>query len=223
MKRRKPLLGNRLRRLLGLKSQPVMLANRYRDFAIGRGSYGDLQIVDYGEGARFSMGAYCSVASNCKVLLGGGHRIDWATTYPFSVMEPTLAKIKGHPISRGDVRIGNDVWLASGVTILSGVTIGDGAVVMAGAVVTRDVRPYAIVGGVPARETGRRFDEATIARLLAIAWWDWPHERIVRLGELMLSDDIEKFLATAEHELLRNPAVSDCKVEPKTSAQAKPD
>ena len=82
--------------------------------------------------------------------------------------------------------------------ILSGVTIGDGAVIMARAVVTRDVAPYAIVGGVPARELGKRFDDATIARLLALRWWDWPEDRIVAAGPHMLSADIGRFLDLAE-------------------------
>ncbi|MHA6333011.1 CatB-related O-acetyltransferase [Qipengyuania sp. CAU 1752] len=191
-------LSHRIARKLGIRIRPPMLARRYPQYDIGRGSYGELEIIDFGDGTGFSMGAYCSVASGCKVLLGGGHRTEWVSTYPFTALERSLAHIPGHPVSRGDVRIGNDVWLASDVTVTSGVTIGDGAVVMAGAVVTRDVAPYAIVGGMPARETGKRFDDETIARLLAIAWWNWPHERIVAAGSYMMSDDVGQFLAAAE-------------------------
>jgi chloramphenicol O-acetyltransferase type B len=191
-------LGRRILGKLGIKAKPPMLAARYPRYAIGAHSYGELEVIDFGEGTTFSMGDYCSVARGCKVLLGGGHRTEWVTTYPFTVFEPALAHIAGHPVSRGNVRIGNDVWLASDVTILSGVTIGDGAVVMAGSIVTRDVAPYAIVAGVPATEKAKRFDDATITRLLALAWWDWPHERIVRAGPHMLSRDIETFLGLAE-------------------------
>lgn len=189
----------RLAARLGMHPGPLLLAKEYPQYDIGRGSYGDLKIVDFGDGTRFSMGAYCSVADGCKVLLGGGHRTDWVTTYPFSVLEPSLTHIAGHPLSRGDVTIGNDVWLASDVTILAGVTIGDGAAVMAGSVVTRDVAPYAIVGGIPAREMRKRFDDATIARLLAVSWWNWPRTRIVAAGPLLLSGDIGRFLELAEN------------------------
>lgn len=191
-------MRRRLAARLGMKPGPLMLAREYPQYAIGDGSYGDLDVIDFADGTQFAMGAYCSVAGGCKVLLGGGHRTDWVTTYPFSVFEPSLAQIEGHPQSRGDITIGNDVWLASGVTILSGVTIGDGAAVMAGAVVSRDVAPYAIVGGVPAREMGKRFDDDTIARLLAVAWWEWPRERIINAGPALLSDDIGRFLDKAE-------------------------
>ena len=188
----------RIGRKLGIKFGPPMLAARYPQYDIGRGSYGPLKVLDFGEGAKLRMGAYCSVADGARVLLGGGHRSDWVTTYPFSVLEPTLAHIGGHPVSRGDVSIGSDVWLASDCKILSGVTIGHGAIVTANAVVTRDVEPYTIVGGVPAKPIRKRFDEATITRLLAIEWWNWPHKRVVAAGPYLLSDDIGIFLDKAE-------------------------
>lgn len=194
----KKRLNDRIKRKLGIKARPRMLADIYPQYRIGAGSYGDLEIVDYGEGTTFTMGSYCSVADGAKVHLGGGHRTDWVTTYPFSVLEDRLSHIPGHPVTRGDVNIGNDVWLAADCTILSGVTIGDGAVVMNGATVARDVAPYAIAGGMPAQEKAKRFDDPTIARLLAIKWWDWDYERIVAAGEHLLADDISQFLDLAE-------------------------
>lgn len=194
-------LAIRLRRKLGLSLlPPVSLARKYPQYNIGDKSYGYLKITDFGAGDRVRIGNYCSTARGSQVLLGGGHPIEWATTYPFPVFEKSLAHIKGHPVPRGDVVIGNDVWIASDAMIMSGVTIGDGAVIMARAVVVRDVAPYAIVGGSPATERGKRFDEATIARLLALKWWEWPHERIVAAGPHLLSADIGSFLDLAERD-----------------------
>lgn len=92
------------------------------------------------------------------------------------------------------VRIGNDCWIGQSVFLAGGVTIGDGAVVLAGAVVTKDVEPYAIVGGVPARVIDYRYDRDTIDRLLAIRWWDWPEEKLQKNWALF--SDMERFLAT---------------------------
>jgi lipopolysaccharide biosynthesis protein len=97
--------------------------------------------------------------------------------------------------SRGDVVIGHDVWLGSGCMILSGVTVGHGAVVAARAVVTRDVPPYAIVAGNPARVVRHRFDAATVAALVAAAWWDRPHDTVTRLVPLLQSGRIADLLA----------------------------
>ena len=92
--------------------------------------------------------------------------------------------------SKGDIVLGNDVWVGFEAVILAGVTIGDGAIIGARAVVTRDVPPYAIVGGVPARLIRRRFDEATIESLLALQWWDWEPERIRRALPVLQAGDI---------------------------------
>ena len=92
--------------------------------------------------------------------------------------------------NKGDITLGNDVWIGYEAVILAGVTIGDGAIIGARAVVTRDVPPYAIVGGVPARLIRRRFDEATIESLLALQWWDWEPERIRRALPVLQAGDI---------------------------------
>ncbi len=191
-------LRRRILRKLGRRDGVAVLSRRYPQHQIGPHSYGALEVSDFGEGASFRMGAYCSTARGSRVMLGGGHRTDWVTTYPFTVTEPALRGIKGHPVTRGDVVIGNDVWIGTDALILSGVTIGDGAVIMARAVVTRDVAPYAIVGGVPARKLGSRFSPDIVARLLAVRWWDWSHDRIVAAGSHLLSDEIAAFLDQAE-------------------------
>lgn len=130
----------------------------------------------------------------CDHNVGGEHRADWITTYPFSVLMPSYTYIKGHPKSKGPVRIGNDVWIGRDVMILSGVDIGDGAVVGAGSVVSKDIPPYAIVAGNPARIIRYRFAEHQIKALLRIRWWDWPQEKVRAEIPLLLSDRVDEFI-----------------------------
>lgn len=166
---------------------------RYPDFEIGLGSYGVPIVHDWREGSTLRIGAYTSVADDVHIFLGGHHRIDWISCYPFPAFVPEAKDIPGFGGSRGDVVIGSDVWLASGCTILSGVTVGDGAVVAARAVVSRDVPPYAIVAGNPARIVGWRFEEATRARLIQSAWWAWPEAEVRRVTPLLCSSRLEEF------------------------------
>ncbi len=186
------------RALLGARPSPLMLAPRLPQYPVGEGSYGDLQVVEFGEGAKLKVGAYCSFAKGVLVFLGGEHRTDWVTTYPFSALDPRFAHIPGHPKTRGDVKIGNDVWIGREAIVMSGVTIGDGAVVGARAVVARDVPPYGIVAGNPAALVRHRFAPEIVERLLAVAWWTWPADRIAAATPLLLNTDIEGFLAAAE-------------------------
>lgn len=167
-------------------------------YSIGVGSYGLPKIHDWNEGATLRIGAYCSIAAQVQIFLGGHHHAEWATTYPFSDMLPDVPGIPKSGFSRGDVDIGNDVWICTGAMILSGVSIGDGAVIGAGAIVTGDVAPYSVVAGNPARHLRWRFDEPTRARLLQIAWWEWPTEEVSRLAPLLCSDRIDDLLAYAE-------------------------
>jgi acetyltransferase-like isoleucine patch superfamily enzyme len=164
---------------------------------IGEHTYGTPTVLTWQEGTTLKIGKYSSIADNVTIFLGGNHRTDWVTTYPFNVLDPLAEHIKGHPHSRGDVVIGNDVWLGRGCVIMSGVTIGDGACVAANAVVTRDVAPYSIVGGNPARVIRKRFTDAQIKHLLQIRWWDWPREKIAAVYEQLLSPNIDNFIATA--------------------------
>jgi acetyltransferase-like isoleucine patch superfamily enzyme len=168
--------------------------------AWGRATYGAPQVIHYdGDAGRLHMGAYCSIAVDVRIFLGGEHRTDWVSTYPFRAVNGLPGAYEdGHPHSRGDVHVGNDVWLARGCTILSGVTVGDGAVVAGGAMVARDVRPYAIAAGNPAREIRRRFTDEEIERLLQIRWWDWPHEEVLSVVPLLNGDSLPAFYSYAE-------------------------
>lgn len=180
-----------------MTTEPVkLLKNYYPQYKIGEGTYGEAYIYSWGEGAVAEIGAYTSFAFGVKILLGGGHTVDWATTYPFSVVWPgTIAAFPGHPRTNGDVKIGNDVWVGAEALILSGVTIGDGAVIAARAVVTHNVPPYAIVGGNPARVIRERFDAVIVKRFLEIKWWSWDRERIARALPFLLNPNIERFFA----------------------------
>jgi hypothetical protein len=134
-------------------------------------------------------------------MMGGNHRPDWVTTYPFSAINdrwPEAAAIEGHPSTRGDVTIGNDVWIGQNATILSGVSIGHGACVAASAMVSRNVPPYAIVAENPARVVRKRFSDEQIEQLLAINWWDWSEELIRTHVADLLQTDIDAFLRVAK-------------------------
>ncbi|WP_128564452.1 CatB-related O-acetyltransferase [Methylobacterium crusticola] len=167
-------------------------------YAIAPYSYGRPKVRFPESGARLSIGPYCSIADKVEILLGGNHRTDWVATYPFAAMAglwPDLAAPGDYHASRGDVAIGADVWLGSGSLILSGVTVGPGAVVAARAVVTRDVPPYAIVGGNPARVIRHRFPPEVAAGLVETAWWALPPERVRALVPLLQSGRAAELVA----------------------------
>jgi serine acetyltransferase len=100
----------------------------------------------------------------------------------------------GHPSCKGDIIIGNDVWIGAKATIMSGITIGDGAIIAAGSVVVKDVEPYSMVGGNPAKHLKFRFTEKQIDSLLKISWWNWTEDRIKSDAMMMWSDSIDEFI-----------------------------
>jgi hypothetical protein len=118
----------------------------------------------------------------------------------------SASAITGHPKSKGDVVIGNDVWIGTEAVIMSGVTIGDGAVIGARAVVAKDVPPYSIAVGNPARVVKTRFDQKTVNRLLTIKWWDWDEATIEAHMPLLLSGNMELFLTRAEETASKRTA-----------------
>ncbi len=154
---------------------------------------GSPHIHTWAETSTLTIGAFCSFAQGSKILLAAEHRTDWITTYPMPFLVPGLDSKEGVG-TKGDVVIGNDVWVGMDAMILSGVTIGDGAVIGAGAVVTKDVEPYAIVAGNPARLIRHRFAPEVCKALQHSAWWDWPLEKIKAAQPFLCSPDVRSFL-----------------------------
>jgi acetyltransferase-like isoleucine patch superfamily enzyme len=164
---------------------------------IGDHTYGRPVIFERAA-AHLKIGKFSSIAAGVEIALGN-HRIDTVSSYPFAVLNkwwPSAAGMADHG-SRGAVNIGSDVWIGASAFITSGVTIGHGAVIAAHAVVTKDVPPYAIVGGNPAKVIKYRFPTETIEQLLEIAWWNWPDERIDAHLPLMFGPSIEDFISAA--------------------------
>lgn len=166
---------------------------KYKNFEIGDYTYGKPSILSGGEGATLKIGKFCSIAGGVTIYIGAEHRSEWVTNYTFNQF-PVFAK-GGMTKTKGDVIIGNDVWLGDNALILSGVTIGDGAVVGARAVVTKNVKPYEIVAGNPAKHIRFRFSEEQISELMKIRWWDWDISKIEQNFDLILSENIDDFIA----------------------------
>ena len=157
--------------------------------SIGKYTYGqeNLQIVNVWENCgSLTIGSFCSLA-RVTIVLGGEHRVDWITTYPFghTSKSPVSYKPKGHPTSKGNVSIGNDVWIANDVTILSGVSIGDGAVIGKNSLVAIDVEPYTVVGGNPIKLIKHRFDLEIIDLLLELRWWELDVKVIEKIAPIL--------------------------------------
>ena len=161
----------------------------------GEGSYGEPTIREDYHDTQLHVGAYCSIAAEVTVFLGGAHRTDWVTSSPLRVVNDLPGRDEdGHPKTKGDVVLQNDVWIARGATILSGVTLHNGSAVGACSVVTKDVPPYAIVAGNPARVVRYRFEPQIVESLQRIAWWDWSREKVLDNVNLLCSDDIWSFI-----------------------------
>lgn len=146
---------------------------------------------------RLLIGRFCSIACGVKFLFtSANHTLKSLSTYPFPIFFEEwgldVENITTAWDNKGDIVIGNDVWIGYEAVIFSGVTIGGGAVIGARAVVTKDVPPYTIVGGVPAKVIRRRFPDETISRLLDLKWWNWPEERIAQNIEAIQAGNIEE-------------------------------
>ncbi len=147
------------------------------------------------------IGKFCSIACGAKFIFNSAnHTLTSLSTYPFPLFYEEWELEKGHITeawdNKGDIIIGNDVWIGYEAIILSGVTIGDGAIIGTRAVVTKDVSPYTIVGGVPAKFIRKRFDDKTISNLLDIQWWNWSSEKIAQNIKAIQSGNIEQIRRT---------------------------
>ena len=170
---------------------------------VGPFTYGaeNLKILFRDSGEKVIVGKFCSIAKDVTILLGGGHRHDWVTTYPFGLVfqeEFGTEQRKGQTTSKGSVVIGNDVWIGTGTTIMSGVKVGDGAVIAANSHIVHDVPSYGIVGGNPAALIKFRFDDATIKRLLEIRWYEFPELEIDSIKMMLTQIPNESVLSSLE-------------------------
>jgi len=145
-------------------------------------------------GDQLIIGKFCMIASDVSFIMNGGnHASAGISAYPFAIFGGDWAGAmegKSYP-SKGNTVIGNDVWIGYRATIMPGVSIGDGAIIGTQAVVTKDVAPYTIVGGNPAKEIQKRFSDDIINRLLELAWWDWDIEKITKHVSLLISGDVD--------------------------------
>jgi acetyltransferase-like isoleucine patch superfamily enzyme len=188
-----------LRSFLRAKSRPSRgpWTNQRPEFArysIGDWTYGAPIIKTWEQNTTLVIGKYCSIGKAATILLGGEHRTDWLTTFPFAELLPSASGAPLVSYSKGDVVIGHDVWIGTEAMVLSGVTVGSGAVIGARSVVAKSVESYSIVAGNPAQHIRYRIPEHLIPQMLSIAWWDWPHEDVLAALQIILSDKIEEFI-----------------------------
>jgi virginiamycin A acetyltransferase len=149
-------------------------------------------------GDKLHIGKFCMIASGAEFIMNGAnHMVNAVSSYPFAIFGDDWAHAmegKTYP-NKGDIVIGNDVWIGYQATILSGVTVGHGAIIGSKSVVASDVPPYSIVAGNPARIIRKRFDDETIEKLLALAWWDWDLEKITENVAHLTGNDVSKLIS----------------------------
>lgn len=148
-------------------------------------------------GDKLIIGKFCMIASDVKFIMNGAnHLTDSLTTYPFEIFGngwENAMNGKSYP-QKGDIVIGNDVWIGYNATIMAGISIGDGAIIAANATVVKDLEPYAVVGGNPAREIKKRFSKDFITRLLELKWWNWDIEKITKNIECLTGNELDQLV-----------------------------
>lgn len=152
---------------------------------VGRGTYGELTVYWGNYGSTVSIGRFCSIGPGCRFIINDDHPLDRLSTFPFDRM--FLSRDGLEAIDRGPIVVSDDVWIGANATVLSGVTIGQGAVVAAGAVVARDIPPYAVVGGVPARVIKHRLEKELIPRALQFDWGGVDASYVLRNHDALYS------------------------------------
>ena len=166
-----------------------------------RGTYFDrhVTIISWSDDYHVHLGKYNSIGRDCNFFLHANHRVDWITTSsqlwgPVTNEIANMHMRMGHPTCKGDIIIENDVWVGAKSTIMSGVKISNGAVIGAGSMVTKNVEPFAIYAGNPAKFIKFRFTEKQIESLLKISWWNWPEEKIREQALSLWSSDLNEFI-----------------------------
>jgi len=143
------------------------------------------------------IGKFCMIASDVKFIMNGAnHLTDSLSTYPFAIFGQgweSAMNGKNYP-KKGNINIGNDVWIGYNATIMAGVTIGDGAIVATNSTVIKDIEPYSIVGGNPAKEIKKRFSKEIITKLLKLQWWNWDIEKITKNIQNLTNTEIEDLI-----------------------------
>ena len=150
-------------------------------------------------GDSLEIGKFCSIACGAKfIFTSANHALESLSTYPFPLFfeewDTSVSEVATAWDRKGDIVVGSDVWIGYEAVILSGVRIGDGAIIGARAVVTKDVEPYAIVGGVPARPIRMRYDQETIRALESLRWWDLPAPQVKQLLPLIKRGDVKALI-----------------------------
>ncbi len=211
----KKLIKNLIKKTIDIGFDPTSSYNFYcvdslrdetekNNWKIGKHSYsvGKIDIIDAGYGASLEIGSFTSISKDVTIILAN-HKINNVTTYPFlgiknigikNIFTDNLKDCEDHSV-KGNVTIGSDVWIGAGATILPGVSIGHGSVIGAKAVVTKNVPPYAVCVGNPAKIIKFRFSESVINKLLKTAWWDIPDDKLAKHVNNLTSENIETFIS----------------------------